>query len=70
MGLHVRKLFCVTRVYSIHNQLKSSTLIVSLQTFLSSLKCDKNNFEQHAEFSLSSMAFLAVPCKCQRKEDS
>lgn len=33
-------------------QLKGNTLIVSLETFLSSLKCDKNNFEQHAELSL------------------
>jgi len=52
------------------NQLKGSTLIVSLQTFLSSLKRDKNNLEQHAEFSPSSTAFLAVPCKWQRKENS
>lgn len=43
---------CLFCTWKTKTQLKGNTLIVSLQTFLSSLKCDKNNFEQHAELSL------------------
>lgn len=39
---------CVKKTKKSKTRLKSGTLIVSLQTFHSSFKCDKNNFEVHA----------------------